>query len=439
MITNVIWSILIFIGVYKPYTVANTYFKLQYHYWSQRFGKSGIPAVIIDHNFIQDIDLLQKHSEEHGINLIRLPYEPFYMLASLFFGKDVRDGSYLSDAMQKPRASYNRLIRVFFSFWRADAKFSCFLAPSDSFFWIRELVFVLQEKRVPCFVIDKEGTISPHSMEHHSRQVRKSYPFMSDAIIVWSERQRDFWKRTGVPDEKIEVAGQPRSDFYFDSSLWMPRKRLFPRSKRIIILFTFETDAYSPVPGDHIWRELRSDIHGTLIEFARKFPEILFVVKTHPQQQDKALVEQEFRATGFRNIMVLHGPQISRHLIVHADLVIGFQTTALIEAMLAGKRVVYTEWSREVSENLHHLIPFHVAQGIDVVRSRKQFEDTLASVLVNDDYSVPIETMAARKPFIDVYIPNADGMVSQRVMSHVKRRIDARAGAMTDKKVSRPQ
>jgi hypothetical protein len=424
MIAKFIWNALKIIGIYRAYIVLNTYVKLDCYYWSQRLRHAGIPVVIIDHNFIQDISLLQRHAADSGINLIRLPYEPFFMLGALFFNEDVRDGSYQIDAVQESRASYNRLIRALFSFWKPQAKISCFLTPSDSFFWIREPVSVLREKGIPCLVIDKEGTISPHSMEHHSRQVADFFPLISDGIIVWSERQREFWNKTGVADEKILVAGQPRSDFFFDTALWMQRERLLPKSSRVIVFFTFETDAYAPVPGDHIWTGLRGDIHRSLIGYAGKFPDLLFVVKTHPQQQDRALVQAEFAATGLKNILVLHGPQISRHLIVHADLVIGFQTTALIEAMLAAKRVVYTEWSREVSENLDQLIPFHEARGIDVMRSRGEFEALLDGIFARDDYLVPALAQAGRKEFIDVYIPNADGNVSRRVMKHVREVIE---------------
>lgn len=426
MIVRLLWKMLQLIGIYRPYVISNAYLKLLYYYWSQRLGRDGVPVAVIDHNFIQDIESLQKQARGQGVNLIRIPYQPFYLMAALFFPEGLRDGSYRTDALLDARAGYHRLMRAFLTRWGVRTKLSGFLTPSDSFFWIREPIGILKEFGISCLVIDKEGTISPHSMEHHSRQLQEFYPFMSDAIIVWSERQRDFWQRTGVPAEKIVVAGQPRSDFFFDSSLWMSRKRLLPPGKRFILFFTFETDAYAPVPGEHIWRELRNDIHQSLIECAKGYPDHLFVVKTHPQQQDRAQVQQEFEKTGLKNILVLHGPQVSRHLIVHADLVLGFQTTALIEAILAGKRVAYAEWSQEVCQNRHHLIPFHEAGGIDLLRSRGELDELLRSLLARDDFSLPPGAAAARRPFVDIYIPNADGNVSRRVLTEVKRTIDSR-------------
>lgn len=425
ILRNKYWDILKRTGLYPFYVVADCYLKVMFCYWRQRLGKEGLPVVIIDHNFIQDIDALGAKAGGAGINLIRIPYEPIYFLACRYFSAEIREGSYLVPEMLQPREAYRKLLGRFFSLWRPEQRIRAFLAPSDTFFWIREIIALLKERDVPCIVVDKEGTISPYFMEEFSKDVTQCFPSISDAIIVWSERQREFWKRTGVTDEKIFVAGQPRSDFFFNPSAWLPRERLLSKFERMVLFFSFETDAYAPVPGDHIWKGLRRDIHDSLVDCARRYPEFLFVVKTHPQQLDNAQVQAEFAAVGLENIRVLSGPELSRHLIVHADLVIGFQTTALIEAMLAGKRVVYTEWSGAVLDNRHNLIPFHDAEGIDIAHSRAEFQTLLHTILDNEAFSVAAEAAAARKPLVDVFIPNADGEVSGRVMARVRAIIDA--------------
>lgn len=419
---------LIVLRLYLYYVVVSAYCKLEFCSRSKVTPSKLLPVFIVDHNFIQDINALEKQASIHGVKLTRLPYLIFYLLADVFFPENIRDKSYVTDQMAAPRSNYNKIVRVIFSLWRPEKKISCFLTPSDSFFWIREVIIILRERGIPCVVIDKEGTISPHSMEHHSRQIAECYPFISDYIIVWSERQKEFWQRTGVSEDKIQVAGQPRSDFFFDRSAWLPRAKLPCGDKPLVLFFTFETDAYAPTPGDHIWRDLRHDLHTSLISLAKNYPDISFVVKTHPQQADRMAVEDEFTTAGIGNIAVLHGPELARHLIVHADVVIGFQTTALIEAMLVGKRVIYTEWSSEVCANRRHLIPFHEAKGIDIVHSRLEFDAVMDSLLRQRAFSVSREELTARKPFVDIYIPNADGNVSCRVMRQVRRIIDNRSG-----------
>jgi hypothetical protein len=415
-------------GVYRIIIITLVFWKIVFAYLRQRSPAEGVPVAVIDHNFIQDIDALKRQAASAGINLIAFWYEPFYKLAEQYFPEHIRDGSYLTVEMQECARRYRRLLVLLLAVWRPWRSVSCLLMPSDSFFWIRELVVLLKEYGIPCVVIDKEGTISPHSMEFHSRQISERYPFISDYIIVWSERQKAFWMRTGVVEEKIFIAGQPRSDFFFDRDAWLPKKQLPCGDKHMVLFFTFETDAYAPVPGDHIWSELRNDLHSELIALAGRYPEICFVVKTHPQQADRFAVEREFAASALSNIKVLHGPEIARHLIVHADLVIGFQTTALIEAMLAEKRVIYTEWSKEVCANQHHLIPFQNAAGIDIVRSRQEFSVLVDGTLRQHAFAVADDTMDARKRFVDIFIPNADGNASRRVMLQVKKIIAARNG-----------
>lgn len=418
------WDLIRLIGIYNWYVVADCLVKVIGYYLIQRRKSAGYPVVVIDHNFIQDIEALKAVSATEKINLICIPYDSFYLLGCSCFNEDIRDGSYLVDEMTEPKKHYRKILQKLFTFWRPQKFIKAFVAPSDSFFWIREIVALLQERSIPCIVVDKEGTISPHSMEFFSMQIAKLYPFISDWILVWSERQKSFWQRTGVTAEQIRVVGQPRSDFYFNTSVWLPGSSLPGGDKPLILFFTFETDAYAPTPGDHIWRGLRQDIHSCLVEFAVAYPDVHFVVKTHPQQIDKYEVEQEFANHVASNISVLHGPELARQLIVNADVIIGFQTTALIEAMLARKRVIYTEWSEEVSTRQHHLIPFHKAQGIDIVNSRQEFAALLASIIETDNFIVSEECQEMRKEFTDIFIPNADGKASTRVLQNLRNFIE---------------
>lgn len=418
-IRNNIKKILKKLHIIKPVAILYAALSIEYSYWLQRRSRSGIPVLIIDHNFVQDIDALRYAAKDNGINLISISFAPIYLLAELYFPVDIREGSYFEEEMDSCKLDFRMLLEKMLRFWKISRRIHCFLAPSDSFFWIRELIVLLQEKGIPCIVVDKEGTISPYDMEHFSNKVPSLFPFISDLIIVWSQRQKEFWLRTGVNNEKIIIAGQPRSDFFFNPERWLSRESLVGKCNKLFLVFTFETDAYSPIAGQHLWRELRSDIHKTIEIFARQYPDYVFVIKTHPQQRDRMLVEHEFTQTGLKNILVMHGPEISRHLIVQSDLIIGFQTTALIEGMLAGKKVIYTEWSQFVRNNLQNLIPFHEASGIDRAQSLEEFKCILNNTIQNDDFNVDDRIMAIRQPFIDVFIPNADGKVSERIMNQV--------------------
>ena len=51
----------------------------------------------------------------------------------------------------------------------------------------------------------------------------------------------------------------------------------------------------------------------------------------------------------------------TRELIVGADIVVGFQSTALYEAVAAGRPVIYAAWGEEYERSRHGLIPFDQA------------------------------------------------------------------------------
>ena len=63
----------------------------------------------------------------------------------------------------------------------------------------------------------------------------------------------------------------------------------------------------------------------------------------------------------------------ARRLILAADVVVGFQTTAMIEAAVAGKPVVYTGWDPEERRLADRLTPFdEIDPPITVVRDAAQ-------------------------------------------------------------------
>lgn len=421
----IVKKLLITLGLFELLIIFRSYIIITYFYWSQKMNKQGKPIVVIDHAFVQDIDALMFQARNFGINLIRIPFQPICRVAQLFFSPKIQDGSYYAESMAIPKKKYHIFLNKFLLQWNVQSKICCFLTPSDSFFWIRELITILKGLGIPCIVIDKEGTISPLSMDIHAKQISEFYPFISDAIIVWSERQHTFWKKTGVPEEKIFVEGQSRSDYFVNKKMWIERGKLPIKHKHYILFFTFEVDAYALSCKKNPWINLRRDAHNSLINFAMKHPEYGFVIKTHPQQVDKFEVQAEFEREKLNNIYVFHGADLSRHLIVHSDLVVGFQTTALTESMLAGKNVIYIQWSEDVFEFRDKLIPFHAAQGIHVASTLNEFENLMEAFFNNDRcFIVTDQIMFLRKPFINIFIPNADGGASYRILNRVMKIIE---------------
>lgn len=380
----------------------------------------GIRVLVINHHFDQDIEALVNGCSEH-CSFFVVKCMPFFNQALRFFrNNNERDGLIpYSDLPKNITNEYRKLCRLLFNDLYSIFPFSVVIMPSDSFWWIREFLDVVREDGIKCIVLDKEGTITPYSFEVHSEHIRVRFPFMSDYLLVWSERQKKFWKKAGAPENVIKVVGQPRSDFFFQEHRWKTRKALgLSEYKKIILFFTFDVDAYINVfPEEEIKREgyswiaLRNEINSVLLGFAKRNPDICIVIKVHPQQSDINYVRQLIKEINLPNFRLAEGAAISSQLIVNSDLIIGFQTTALIEAMLTRKPVFYAAWGTTEEKLREELIPFHKTCGLDRIASPGELNDKLnlwsKGLQVGGD-------ITQRKAFTDPYL-NADGHVCKRI------------------------
>ena len=74
-------------------------------------------------------------------------------------------------------------------------------------------------------------------------------------------------------------------------------------------------------------------MHASVRDLARERPDIEVVVKAHPRQVELQELIDEFAAMPQPNVRVLAGAATASHLLVCADVIVGFQSTVMIEAM----------------------------------------------------------------------------------------------------------
>ena len=385
---------------------------------------NGKKILIINHHFDQDIDALLRGCSDQFQFLV-VDCMPFFNEALLYFHTDEERDGIIPYNLLRPEiiTGYRAACRGLFYDLQKIFPFEAIIMPSDSFWWIREFLEVAHEHGVRRIVLDKEGTISPYSFKVHSTQIKEKFPFISDNLLVWSERQKQFWIKAGAPEDCIRIVGQPRSDFFFQPNRWLTKQQLEVEGfARHLLYFTFDIDAYINVfPAEEILREgyswvgLRNEINEKLVAFAQRHPEVCITVKVHPQQADIDFMRQWVMQWGLTNLRLAEGAGISNQLIVNADLILGFQTTALIEAMLTDKPVFYTAWTETECKLREELIPLHESAGLNWLRSpedlRRDLELWAAREWVGGD-------LAQRKVFTDAWL-FADGKVCSRLSQNL--------------------
>ncbi len=393
-------------------------------------------VLILDHHFGQDIDALaQANQGKHTIRTIHPEY--FAAAARKLFPASVFGSKlevYHKPEYEQQRLAYRekaiRLLRDLYKIYQFDI----FISPSDTFFYIRDVIDACKNIGVPFIVVQKELGVSAKSLEQHAAILRRWAPFCGDWMTTSSEKSRAFWQAAGANPECISVVGQPRFDVYRSpkrngslSDLGIKGETGVP----VILFLSYDLDAYDEERAlghaHQPWAEMHHETEIVLKNVASS-GKALVLIKPHPQQDADALNGLANRMKSIPNLAILSGSLDTRVLIMAADVVVGFQSTAIAEAMAAGKRVVYTFWSEPVRRAARLLLPFHeLGHCIDVVRSPQELRTAVLS-----ESRITEDIMTQRRIFVEDLLGPFDGMASQRVWRILETQIAARASVNRD-------
>lgn len=371
--------------------------------------------LFLNHFFDQDGRALMLANTDY--NFINIHTPTLFKGAKIFFREDIKglNAPYCEENSNMLNEYYFEC-RLIYDSLQAKFGANLIVTPSDNYYWVREFIKCAREKGVKTVVLDKEGMISPHHFEAEAERTRNFAPFMSDHIFVWSERQRCYWNKIGASIENISIIGQPRSDLFYREMDFVVDS-YFVHKRPLVTFFTYEDDAYIPlelVNNEGLsWKKMKLETQDFLYEMAKKYPEYNFIFKAHPQQTDLDLLQQKYERI---NLRVIGGAAVANELIVRSELIIAFQTTAVVEAMFMNKRVIYTAWDTTTERLEDHILPFHKAPGIVKTYSANKFQDVCNRFFEGnmEDFMFSQEEEEQKRVMISEYLYKPDGHVSER-------------------------
>jgi hypothetical protein len=370
-------------------------------------------VLALDHYFDQDLRALEAHPR---LLVRRFPYQRLRGPALRMLGAEVATQL---DTFNRPELEPRRRR---YAGWLADEvrrlyleqAFDVIVLPSDTFFYVRSLPDAAHALGIPVVVVQKETTVAVGTMQVHSANIGTEAPFSADFMTVCSERHLEFWLRTGANRSLIEVTGQPRFDIYA-----APR-RLQPSSRRRILFLSYALDAYVPRAGNQprptTWMQLRDETETVLLNAIRS-GSVDVLVKCHPQQDQRAEEARLARRAGpswRRGLSLARVDADTRRLILGADVVVGFQTTALYESVAARKHVVYAAWGDAYDRFRERLIPFEAAPT-GCLRRASSAGDLAA--LLEDSQATPDTGCAA---WYEQALGHIDGGATERVAARLE-------------------
>ncbi len=380
--------------------------------------------LVLEHHFAQDIAALRRAGGE-DLELDVMPYDLLRSEALRVLPEQVASGleTFTKPELEGARRRYAAILREILEDRFAASPFDAVVMPSDTFFYVRSTPPAAHALGVPFLVAQKETTISEHTMREHAEEMRRFAPPLADLMTVCSERHKRFWIRAGGADERIVVTGQPRFDFYHRPSEW-PADVPFTGGGPSVLFLSYAVDAYHPGEGrgGGPWSRLHVETEQRLHDLARLGWRVL--IKPHPQQPVEVVRQWRRRAGDLwdRRVFLVDPQADVRPLIAAADVTVGFQSTALLEAMLAGRPVVYTGWDEAAAALGEELIPFQEwDREITVVRHAGELAE---AVVAARGQTCGAGVLQARRAIAERYLGPLDGLAAERTVAVLRQQAD---------------
>ena len=351
----------------------------------------------------------------------------------------------LEDAKRDYRAFLSRMWRSLQRHVRIDA-----VVTGNFGYWAeRELAAALEQLGVPFIAMHKESLKTQGYVDFIEKVYRERRGlFTGRRILVYNEIERQLQIDAGVvAPGRITVGGMPRLDRLHAWRRSAANTATTNQRRPQVLFFSFipkgvlprivrkshtSQGAWEEELGEDLadlsWQELATSTHRAMLQLARETPEITVVVKAKEARRERSgTIEMLRDGQGHpANLHIVVGSD-PLELITASDVVCGFNTTALLEAISAGKPVVVPRFAEARDERM---IPYVVdlEDAVDHADSPEGLIEKLrAAALARQPSPAKLDT--ARLRALERWVGNPDGHAGERMRALILAEITGSSGA----------
>ena len=363
----------------------------------------------------EDIEQLKKN-KKNDFNFFYFPRNNFKIIFNHFFkgiNNDLNDDKYFSDdvSINKAKKKYRNFLVKTLKIFNDKYNFIGVLSFNFRYKAEKELHSACNILKIKLIVCHKESLhYSDNSplTELFIKINSLNDGFKGDYMAVYTKKFKEVLIKASVIDsKKIFVVGMPRADYYYEN--------IKPEKKHVLLLMPSWTPQKSLL--QHFSFDLKKysqNVTNVILDFALKNPKEYVIIKMKTLGElDKKLISL-ITKKNIKNIFIKRGGS-ANNLIKDAKVVVGFQSTGLLEALILRKPIIIPYIGFELNEvfekctlNLNEVT--YYAKDNDSMT--KHLED-----ICNNKIHFPIKDKSKVDSIIDHYIGNHDGKSSDRLLS----------------------
>ena len=342
---------------------------------------------------------------------------------------ELRDNYYVIKD-QELKNKQEKLLVILESLLKNLEKFiyiSAFVSFNFKYYAERELHEACKKNNIKFIACHKECNVFDGEIEYYNKILKNVGKFKGDLITVYNERYKNLLIENNIFDpNKIIITGMPRADILFDKTGNSNNHILiFLISTKRSLKYIYEASINNKISDQESvldWDTLAQKTISAIIDVAKNNPSIQFIFKTKLKKDPQTLSQQNLiKNSGLKNCKIKYGG-FSAKQIKNSKFVIGFNTTGIIESLIAEKKVLVPyfdiqkdNFKKKFILNDHN---FSIkAKNVDELKN-------LMTSLINNELVMENGNDQDKKKLFYDHIGNCDGKSGEKLINEIAKLIN---------------
>ena len=297
--------------------------------------------------FNEDVSSLHEFSGLHTYATLPKFFLDRYVEHCVPFHKGLSDATYWPHMENSHhQKKLYKIMELIFKHLQKKIRFDAILSGNFVYVGLQEFFIIAKKNNIPSIVIYKEGMYPPERFFLSKDRLYQTKKCFVSKVLVYNKNIKNMLSDAnihGLSSENIEIIGIPRFDISFKNS-----KQIRGTDFKKITLFFFDVENKANYLVDEsedidAYKFRLSNFQKWLVEYAVENKDVQLLIKTKSSKTEREsvlrFIEREVKNKLPKNIKISF-QNTSREIIEWSDLVAGYSSTTLIEALLYKKNII---------------------------------------------------------------------------------------------------
>lgn len=380
-------------------------------------------------------DMVATFNGMPGIQLLTLDRTLIKSVYYAFLPPEVDDNNYRSAGsnFDKDKHALCQFWQVLWRYIFSTFNIHAVLTGNFGYFAEQEMASAAESAGIPFIAIHKECLKTEGLLAFYSELYRdRRQTFSGRLVCNYNQIERNLQIENNITSKSNNfVTGMPRLDFLHQwrSSFAGKPRLLKEKPKAVFMSFSelagaplvphkgkIRTDPLAAKYAEISFPNLVTAFHAAAVETARLAPEAKIIIKSKNDVRSFAVLETTF-GSKFKlppNLQIISGGD-PFDLITTADVVVGFNSTTLLEAVAAAVPVIVPRFS-EAEDPRYKPYVMDLGTAVEHASSARDLIEQTVTYLTNRQKRlIPTQLTQESKRVLEYWLGNSDGLAGQRV------------------------